>query len=149
MTQPAPSLSPIAQRTRLLATVGLIVGVFLNALESSVVATAMPSVIDDLHGQSLYALPFAMYLLTSTVSSPLWGRASDLVGRKRLYLAGAVLFLIGSALCGAAQSMTWLILARALQGIGGGGIFQMVNIVVGDIVPLEKCVCPPRLRVPR
>ena len=138
MTQPAPSLSLPAQRARLLATVGLIVGVFLNALESSVVATAMPSVINDLHGQSLYALPFAMYLLTSTVSSPLWGRASDLVGRKRLYLVGAVLFLVGSALCGAAQSMGWLIGARALQGLGAGALLTLSMTIVGELYSLQE-----------
>ena len=113
-------------------------GVFLNALESSVVATAMPSVIADLRGQHMYALPFAMYLLTSTVSSPLWGRASDLVGRKRLYLAGAALFLLGSALCGAAQSMGWLIAARALQGLGAGALLTLSLTIVGELYGLEE-----------
>ncbi|WP_345447319.1 MFS transporter, partial [Deinococcus caeni] len=81
---PTPAAAPaISPQVRQLATVGLVVGVFLAALEASVVATAMPSVITDLGGESLYALPFAVYLLTSTVSSPLWGRASDIVGRRR------------------------------------------------------------------
>lgn len=130
-------LSP-SPRARQLATLGLIVGVFLNALESSVVATAMPSVIADLHGQHLYALPFAMYLLTATVGSPLWGRASDLVGRKRLYLVGAVMFLLGSALCGAAQNMGWLIGARALQGLGAGALLTLSLTIVGELYSLEE-----------
>ena len=103
-----PNLSPQARQ---LATTGLVVGVFLAALEASVVATAMPSVIRDLGGETLYALPFAVYLLTSTFSSPLWGRASDVVGRRRLYLAAVLIFLIGSALCGQSHSMAMLIAA--------------------------------------
>ncbi|ADY27309.1 major facilitator superfamily MFS_1 (plasmid) [Deinococcus proteolyticus MRP] len=129
---------PVPQLQRTLATAGLIVGVFLNALESSVVATAMPSVIRELQGASLYALPFAVYLLTSTVSSPLWGRASDIVGRKRLYLAGLLLFLVGSALCGAAQSMGWLIAARALQGVGAGALLTLCLTLIGELYTLEE-----------
>ncbi|GGM09094.1 MDR family MFS transporter [Deinococcus aerophilus] len=149
MTPPpttAPSAPPAVQphdqaaldRARKLATVGLILGVFLNALESSVVASAMPSVISDLRGEALYALPFAAYLLTSTVSSPLWGRGSDIVGRKKLYLSGMVLFLLGSVLCGAAQSMGWLIGARALQGLGAGALLSIALTIVGELYTLEQ-----------
>ena len=123
---------------RTLATAGLLLGIFLAALESSVIATAMPSVIRDLGGRALYALPFAVYLLTSTVSSPLWGRASDIVGRKKLYLIGVVLFLLGSGLCGAAQNMTWLILARALQGIGAGAVLPLTITLVGELYTLQE-----------
>lgn len=135
---PQPELTPPQLRLRQLATVGLILGVFLNALEASVVSTAMPSVIRDLHGSALYALPFAVYMLFSTVSSPLWGRASDIVGRKRLYLAGMVLFLIGSALCGAAQSMAWLIGARAVQGLGAGALLTISLTIVGELYSLQE-----------
>ncbi|MDL2345261.1 MFS transporter [Deinococcus sp. MIMF12] len=137
MTEAAP-LSPQARRARQLATSGLILGVFLAALESSVVATAMPSVIADLGGQRLYALPFAVYLLTSTVSSPLWGRASDVVGRRRLYLVGVVLFLLGSALCGLAQSMGWLVGARALQGLGAGAVLPLTLTIIGETYSLAE-----------
>ncbi|ADV66286.1 MDR family MFS transporter [Deinococcus maricopensis] len=133
MTPPPPL--PAARR---LATTGLILGVFLAALESTVVATALPSVIRDLGGQHLYALPFAVYLLTSTVTNPLWGRASDLVGRKRLYLIGVVLFLLGSALCGAATSMTLLILARAVQGVGAGAVLPLTLTLVGELYDLRE-----------
>lgn len=122
---------------RRLATLGLILGVFLAALESTVVATAMPSVIADLGGQHLYALPFAVYLLTSTVSSPLWGRASDVLGRRRLYLLGVAVFLLGSALSGAAQNMPWLIAARALQGVGAGAVLPLTLTLVGQMFTLE------------
>ncbi|EYB69818.1 major facilitator superfamily transporter [Deinococcus phoenicis] len=137
MTEPS-TLSPGARRARQLATTGLILGVFLAALESSVVATAMPSVIANLGGQSAYALPFAVYLLTSTVSSPLWGRASDVVGRRRLYLTGVVLFLLGSALCGLAQSMGWLVSARALQGLGAGAVLPLTMTIVGETYQLSE-----------
>ncbi|MFT2718802.1 MFS transporter [Deinococcus sp. A31D244] len=132
---PAPTISP---QVRQLATVGLVVGVFLAALEASVVATAMPSVIEDLGGERLYALPFAVYLLTSTVSSPLWGRASDIVGRRRLYLWGVVIFLIGSALCGLSSSMTALILARAVQGLGAGALLPLTLTMIGELYTLAE-----------
>ncbi|GGJ82551.1 MFS transporter [Deinococcus aquiradiocola] len=141
MTRPPPAATAtpaVPPRSRLLATIGLILGVFLAALESSVVATAMPSVIRDLGGQHLYALPFAVFLLTSTVSSPLWGRASDILGRKRLYLAGVTVFLIGSALCGAATSMTFLVLARALQGFGAGAVMPLTLTSVGELYTLQE-----------
>ena len=136
MSRSAPLAA--ASSSRLYATVGLVLGVFLAALESSVVATAMPSVIRDLGGQHLYALPFAVYLLTSTVSSPLWGRASDIFGRKRMYLAGVILFLLGSALCGAATSMGFLVAARAFQGLGAGAVMPLTLTSVGEMYTLEQ-----------
>jgi len=126
------------ESSKRIATAGLILGVFLAALESSVVATAMPTVIRELGGQHLYALPFALYLLTSTVSSPLWGRASDILGRKRLYLAGVLVFLLGSALSGAAQSMAFLVIARAIQGIGAGAVLPITLTLVSEMYSLEQ-----------
>ncbi len=133
-----PGLSPEQLRLRFLATTGLVLGVFLNALEASVVSTAMPSVIRDLQGSAYYALPFAVYLLTSTVSSPLWGRGSDIVGRKKLYLIGMLLFLVGSALCGAAQHIGWLIGARAVQGLGAGALLTISMTLVGELYSLTE-----------
>ena len=130
--------TPAPDRARTLAVAGLLLGIALAALESSVIATAMPTVIRELGGQHLYALPFAVYLLTSTITSPLWGRASDLLGRKRLYLAGVVIFLLGSMLCGVAGSMTVLIAARALQGIGAGSVQTLTFTLVGEMFTLEQ-----------
>ncbi|MVN87175.1 MFS transporter [Deinococcus sp. HMF7620] len=130
-----PALSPCVRQ---LATAGLIVGVFLAALEASVVATAMPSVIRDLGGERLYALPFAVYLLASTVSSPLWGRASDLLGRRRLYLWGVVIFLLGSALCGLSQDMGTLIAARVAQGIGAGALLPLTLTMISELYALQE-----------
>ena len=130
--------APPADRARTLAVAGLLLGITLAALESSVIATAMPTVIKELGGQNLYALPFAVYLLTSTITSPLWGRASDLLGRKRLYLAGIVIFLLGSMWCGVAGSMGVLIAARALQGIGAGSVQTLTFTLVGEMFTLEQ-----------
>ncbi len=139
VTAPAPAPLPaISPQARQLATVGLVIGVFLAALEASVVATAMPSVIKDLGGEKLYALPFAVYLLTSTVSSPLWGRASDIMGRRRLYLWGVVIFLIGSALCGVSQTMPMLIAARVVQGIGSGALLPLTLTMIGELYTLAE-----------
>ncbi|GGK32530.1 MFS transporter [Deinococcus malanensis] len=139
MTPPTTTAaSPFTPQVRRLATAGLVVGVFLAALEASVVATAMPSVISDLGGERLYALPFAVYLLFSTVSSPLWGRGSDLVGRRRLYLLGVVIFLLGSALCGMSDSMVTLVAARAVQGLGAGGLLPLTLTMVGELYTLAE-----------
>ncbi|GJE93247.1 MFS general substrate transporter [Phanerochaete sordida] len=116
----------------------LLLATFLAALDQTIVATALPTIVAELKGGQNYSWVGSAYLLASAALSSFYGKFSDLVGRKLVLYPVIVIFLVGSALCGAAQSMTWLILARALQGIGGGGIFQMVNIVVGDIVPLEK-----------
>jgi MFS family permease len=117
---------------------GLVVGMFLAALESTVVATAMRRVVHELGGERLYALPFAFYMLMSTVTAPLWGRASDLVGRRRLYLAGVALFLLGSALCGAASSMGFLVAARGVQGLGGGALFTLTFTIIGELYAMER-----------
>ncbi|GAA4016911.1 MDR family MFS transporter [Deinococcus rubellus] len=130
--------APAPDRARTLAVAGLLLGITLAALESSVIATAMPTVIRELGGQHLYALPFAVYLLTSTITSPLWGRASDLLGRKRLYLAGVIIFLLGSMISGAASSMAVLIAARALQGVGAGAVQTLTFTLVGEMFTLEQ-----------
>ncbi len=129
-------MSPVPHRGRV--TAGLILGLFLAALEATVVATAMPRVIQELGGVALYSFPFALYLLMVTVSGPIWGRSSDLYGRRRLYQAAVALFLIGSALSGAARSMPMLIVARALQGLGGGGLQTLTFTLVGELYPLRE-----------
>lgn len=123
---------------RVRVTVGLILGLFLAALEATVVATAMPRVIQELGGVALYSFPFALYLLMATVSGPVWGRCSDLYGRRRLYLGAVLLFLLGSALSGASRSMPMLIAARALQGLGGGGLQALTFTLVGELYPLRE-----------
>src|SRR5512135_1865932 len=100
--------------------VALLLGLFLAAMEMTVVSTAMPTVVGDLGGLHLYAWAFAAYMLTSTVTVPIFGKIADLRGRKPVMLVGIALFLAGSFACGHAQSMAALIAFRAIQGLGAG-----------------------------
>src|SRR4051794_40028059 len=107
----------------------------LAALDQTIVATALPRIVSDLGGITQYSWVFTAYMLTSTVTVPLYGKLGDVYGRKKLFLFSIVVFLIGSALCGAAQSMTQLVVFRAIQGIGAGGLFPLSLAVIGNIVP--------------
>src|SRR5258708_2980395 len=96
---------------------GLMLGLLLSSLDQTIVSTAMPTVISDLHGLSLYSWVFSIYMLTSTAAVPIFGKLADLYGRRMIYLIGMGFFLIGSALCGLSQNMTELIIFPAIQGI--------------------------------
>src|SRR3979490_2203864 len=113
--QPTVVLSP---RRRRIVTAGLLLGIFLAALEATVVSTAMPTVVASLGGIDHYSWVFSAYLLTSTASVPLWGRLSDLYGRRGVYLTAIALFLAGSMLAGLSQSMLQLVIFRLVQGLG-------------------------------
>jgi len=110
----------------------------LGALEATVVSTAMPTVIATLGGLAHYSWVFSAYLLTSTASVPIWGRLSDLYGRRRMYLLGVAVFLVGSVMAGAATSMFTLIAARAIQGLGAGAIIPMSMTIVGELYTLAE-----------
>ena len=114
---------------------GLLVAVLLVALDQTIVATALPHIVSDLGGLANYSWVFSAYLLCQTISVPLYGKLGDVYGRRRVLLSAIVIFLIGSALCGAAQSMTELVVFRGVQGLGGGGIFSLALAVVGELVP--------------
>ena len=112
---------------------------FMAAVESSIIATAMPTIVADLGGFNLFSWVFAVYLLTQAVSIPVYGRLADIHGRKKVFYAGAGLFLIGSTLCGFSRSMVMLILFRALQGFGAGGVQPIATTILGDIyTPTER-----------
>ena len=112
---------------------------FMAAMESSIVATAMPTIVAELGGFRLFSWAFAAYLLTQAVTIPIYGRLADLCGRKRVFYAGAGLFLFASTLCGLAWGMVPLILFRALQGAGAGAIQPIATTIVGDIYkPTER-----------
>jgi EmrB/QacA subfamily drug resistance transporter len=125
-------------RRRRRALYGVMLSVFLAAMESTVVATSMPTVVAALGGVDIYSWVFSGFLLTSTVTMPLWGRLSDLFGRRRVYLSGLLIFLIGSALSGAAMSMTQLIAFRTLQGLGAGSLLTLGMTTVGELFGLEQ-----------
>jgi EmrB/QacA subfamily drug resistance transporter len=128
----------VPRTSRPLTVVALILGLFLAAMEMTVVSTAMPTVIAELGGLPLYAWAFASYLLATTVSVPIWGKLADLRGRKPVLLAGIGLFLAGSLGCGAAGSMAALIAWRAVQGLGAGAMQPITFTIVGDLFDLHE-----------
>ncbi|HWF82578.1 MAG TPA: MFS transporter [Streptosporangiaceae bacterium] len=125
----------LGRRQVLIIMAGLLLGMLLAALDQTIVATALPTIAGDLHDLSRLSWVVTAYLLASTVSTPLWGKLGDLYGRKVFFQAAIVIFLIGSVLAGLSQSMTELIIFRALQGIGGGGLMVGAQTIVADVVP--------------
>jgi EmrB/QacA subfamily drug resistance transporter len=117
---------------------GVLLGMFLAALEATVVGTAMPTVIASLGGLDRYSWVFSAYLLGATVTVPVWGRLSDLYGRRPLYLIGVAFFLVGSALSGASMSITQLIVFRGIQGLGAGALIPLSMTINGDIYTLKE-----------
>ena len=120
------------------AVMGVMLSIFLGAMESTVVATAMPKVVGSLGGLPMYSWVFSGFLLTSTVTMPLWGRLSDLYGRRPTYLTGLTIFLLGSALSGLSRTMVELIAFRMLQGLGAGSLITIGMTIVGDLFRLER-----------
>lgn len=118
--------------------VAVMLAIFLAAIESTVVALAMPTVVASLGGIRFYSWVFSGYLLTQTVSMPLWGRFSDLYGRRPVYLAGLATFLVGSALSGTSQDMAQLIAFRMIQGLGAGSLMTLGYTIIGEIFGLER-----------
>jgi EmrB/QacA subfamily drug resistance transporter len=114
---------------------GLMVTLLLAALDQTIVATALPRIVSDLGGITQYSWVFTAYMLTSTVAVPVYGRLGDVHGRRPLMLIAVTVFLVGSALCGAAQNMTELVVCRGIQGLGAGGLFPLSLAVIGGIVP--------------
>lgn len=133
----SPTLSMSARR-RWAVTAGVMTGMFLAALEATVVGTAMPTVIASLGGLSHYSWVFSAYLITSTVTVPVWGKLSDLYGRRLFYQLGIAIFLVGSVLSGISTSMTELIVYRAIQGLGAGALVPLGMTIIGDIYTLRE-----------
>jgi len=136
----APILTePVADARRTLVLAACLMGTFMAAVESTIVATAMPTIVGDLRGFSLFSWVFTVYLLAQAVSIPVYGRLADLYGRKRMFFVGAGLFMVGSGLCGLSTGMVQLIFFRALQGFGGGGVQPVAMTILGDIyAPAER-----------
>jgi len=125
----------LSHRQIITILIGLMMAMFLAALDQTIVATAMRTIADDLSGFSLQAWATTAFLITSTISTPLYGKLSDMYGRKPFILFAITVFIVGSALCGLAQSMYELAAFRAIQGIGAGGLFSLALAIIGDIVP--------------
>jgi EmrB/QacA subfamily drug resistance transporter len=123
---------------RVRVTAGLLLAVFVSAMDASVVSTAVPTIAGDLGHFSLYPWLIAGYLLTSTTTVPLWGRLADIHGRRRILLAGLGWFLVASVLCALAPDMAWLVAFRALQGVGAGCVLPVALTAIGDLFTLEQ-----------
>jgi len=133
----APIELPHRVRMEILGAV--LLGIFLSALDQTIVGTALPTIVGELQGNDLYVWAFTAYLLTATVTGPLYGKLSDLVGRRPIFLFGVSVFLIGSLLCGLSQEMWQFLLFRGVQGLGAGALFPIALAIIGDIfAPSER-----------
>ncbi len=130
--------APSEPAKRNLAVIGVMLVIFLFAIDATIVSTAMPTIVAKLGGLELYSWVFSIYMLTSALTTPIFGKLADLFSRRRLMLTGIGVFLTGSLLCGAAPSMEALIVFRAVQGLGGGAIYALSFIVAGILYPPEK-----------
>jgi len=129
----------LSQRAKMEILFAILLGLFLGALDQTIVGVALPSIVTDLGGQSLLTWTITIYLLTSTITVPFYGKLSDLYGRKPLLMFGITVFLIGSALSGLSQDMTQLIIFRGIQGVGAGALFPISLAVIGDLfTPAER-----------
>ena len=127
-------------RRRLMAVVGgVMLGMLISSLQQTIIATAMPRIIAELNGMEQYAWAFTSFMLASTVMVPIWGKLSDLYGRRPFYILGLGLFILGSTLCGVAQDFTQLIIFRAIQGLGAGAMMPIMQAIIGDVfTPVER-----------
>ena len=125
----------LTHRQILTILAGLMMGMFLAALDQTIVATSIRTIADDLEGLSIQAWATTAYLITATISTPLYGKLSDLYGRRPFFLTAITMFVVGSVLCGFADSMYQLAAFRAVQGLGAGGLFSLALTIIGDIVP--------------
>ena len=118
--------------------IALSLAMFLAAIEGTIITLAIPTIVKDLMGFNLISHVFSVYMLTSAIATPVYGKLSDMYGRKRILLIGIGIFIFGSALCGLSQSMVMLIFFRAIQGLGAGSIFTVPMTIVGDVFPLGE-----------
>ena len=128
----------LSQRQKLEILLAILLALFLFALDQTVVGTALPIISTDLNGASLYTWAFTIYLLTSTISGPIYGKLSDLYGRRPIFIWAVGLFLAASVFAGLSQEMWQFILARGLQGLGGGAVFPIAFAIIADLYPPEE-----------
>ncbi|WP_248278377.1 MDR family MFS transporter [Bacillus sp. DNRA2] len=129
---------PKTTTNRKMVTIAMLVAILLVAIDVTVVSTAMPQIVSDLSGLKLISWVFAIYTLTTSVTTPIYGKLADLFGRKKVFIFGVILFVLGSMLSGAAQTMTQLIWFRAFQGIGAGAVMPLTFTIIGDLYPGEQ-----------
>ena len=129
----------LSHRAKMEVLFAVMLGLFLGALDQTIVGPALPTIVTELSGNDYYVWAITIYLLTSTISVPFWGKLSDIYGRKPIYMLGIVIFLVGSALSGLSQNMGMLIAFRGIQGIGAGALFPVALAIIGDLfTPQER-----------
>ncbi|TBL77308.1 MDR family MFS transporter [Paenibacillus thalictri] len=126
------------ENNKKLVLTGLLIGLIFAELDETVVSTAMPTIIRELHGLSLYGWVAGVYMLAVTIFMPILGKLADLYGRKRIYLSCMALFIAGSIVSGLAPTMTMLLIGRGIQGIGAGGLMPLALVIIGETYPLEQ-----------
>jgi EmrB/QacA subfamily drug resistance transporter len=131
--------TPTDQRRNLYVIFGsLMAGLFLSELDQTIFATALPTIVGELRGVDRMLWVTTAYILTATIMMPIYGKLSDLIGRKPLFVAALSIFLLGSVMGGLAPDMTWLIAGRAVQGLGGGGLLILVQAIIADLIPARR-----------
>src|SRR5437764_13150191 len=137
--QEPQSLSATVSRQRLVSIlIGVLLGMLLASLDQTIVGTALPRIVANLGGLDHCAWVVTAYLLASTVSVPIYGKLSDIYGRRLFFITGMVIFLVGSALAGTSQNMTQLIIYRGIQGLGAGAMMPIALAIIGDIFPPDE-----------
>src|SRR6266571_4971025 len=133
--EPQALQATVSRERLILILIGVMLGMLLAALDQTIVGTALPRIVANLGGLEHYAWVATAYLLASTVSIPIYGKLSDIYGRRTFFIGGMVIFLAGSALAGTSQDMTQLIIYRGIQGLGAGAMMPIAQAVIGDLFP--------------
>ena len=126
------------QKNQKFIVAGLLLGILMSAMDNTIVATAMGTIVSDLGGFDKFVWVTSAYMVATMASMPIFGKLSDMYGRKRFFIFGLIVFLIGSALCGMAQSIVQLSIFRAIQGIGGGALMPIAFTIIFDIFHLRN-----------
>lgn len=135
---PDPTVEPHHTRNVLLVFAGLMVTMLLASLDQTIFSTALPTIVGDLHGVEEMSWVITVYILASTIMLPVYGKLGDLVGRKGIFIGAISVFILGSVIGGWSQDMTWLIIGRGVQGLGGGGLMILSQAIIADVVPARE-----------
>jgi EmrB/QacA subfamily drug resistance transporter len=128
----------VSRNRTIIVTLGIMLSLFMASMEATVIATAMPTIVSQLGGIEIYSWAFAIYMLASTTTVPIFGKLSDLYGRRLVFLVALTIFTFGSILCGLAESMPALVAGRAVQGLGAGGLLPLALTMIGDLFSFEQ-----------
>ena len=148
VTPPPATLPDVSKRELYLVFAGLMLALTLASLDQNIVSTALPRIVSDLGGLMHLSWVVTAFMVASTATTPLYGKLSDIYGRKRLFYVAIGIFLVGSVLCGLSRTMMQLIVFRAVQGLGAGGLMTLAQTTIGDLIPPRCRRRRPRRRAP-